>query len=247
MEQLLIIGTALFAASVVQGTVGFASGLLAIPLMLLAGLSLPEAIMVNLIAATVQNLLGTIRLREHLAWRATLLPIAIRLAAFPLGAVGLLWLDTLDASLVKQVVGGVVLAVLVAQWLLHVRRHQRLHPVWMWLAFSLSGAMAGFCGMGGPPMVLWVMAHRWSSEQSRAFQFFVFLAGMAPMAAVLLAMFGGELFFAVGIGVAAIPLAMLGTAAGLRLGSLLPRRIWRTLAFAVLIFVALAAIVGPML
>ena len=39
------------------------------------------------------------------------------------------------------------------------------------LTFTGSGVLAGLCGMGGPPLVLWAMAHDWPTQRIRGFLF----------------------------------------------------------------------------
>ena len=55
LTQYLLVSLILFASSVVQGAVGFASGLFGIPLLMLTGISLPDAVAISLVAAAVQN------------------------------------------------------------------------------------------------------------------------------------------------------------------------------------------------
>jgi hypothetical protein len=45
------------------------------------------------------------------------------------------------------------------------------------IAFAAAAlGLAGICGMGGPPLVLWAMAHDWPADKVRAFLFACFAA-----------------------------------------------------------------------
>ncbi len=58
LEMLIFIGLILFFSSLIQGAVGFAFGLFAIPLLVWAGLSLSEAAVITPISVLVQGRAG---------------------------------------------------------------------------------------------------------------------------------------------------------------------------------------------
>jgi uncharacterized membrane protein YfcA len=246
-EEFLLIAAVLALSSVVQGCVGFASALLAIPLMLASGIALPEAIAIMLVASTTQNLTGFFRLRKHVQFEAVFRPSVIRLAALPAGVLVLWWFDNLDRQHVRQAVGAILLAILLVQLLVRVQPQERLHRAWGWLAFSSSGFLVGLCGMGGPPMAMWVMCHRWSPEKSRAFLFAAYLSTMAPQLLLLLACFGTETTRAAFMGLLLVPIVLLATAVGLRIGGALSDVRLRTATFVILLLVAVGSILQPLI
>lgn len=247
LSQYLTIGIILLLGSVLQGIVGFASGLFSIPLLLLNHVELPHAIAINLVASSVQSILGAWKLNESLPWRTTVRPIAIRFVALPTGAL-LLWLaQDWDRTMVKQMIGAILLAVVAAQALWRVEPREKIYAAWEWFTFSLSGVMAGFCGMGGPPMVLWVLAHRWDAARSRAFLFYLFIGGLIPQATVMLLLFGWPLLKTFGLGLLLIPFTASGALIGLAIGNALPIARLRMLTFVVLVLIAISAIVSPWL
>ena len=87
MAAYLIVFAILLFSSVIQGAVGFAGGLFSIPLLMLGGSTLPEAVSINMIAATVQNASlkpGTIvdTVRRGYTWKDVVLrPAQVRAAA----------------------------------------------------------------------------------------------------------------------------------------------------------------------
>jgi uncharacterized membrane protein YfcA len=167
--HLLLIGAILFFSSLLQGAVGFAFGLIAIPKLVWTGLALSEAVAITSISIFTQVMVGTFQLRRHIRWQEVIPATVIRYATVPVGIALLLVIDTLGRSQIKQLLGFMLLLVLVAQIFLKVKPQERLHPKWMVLAFSSSGIMQGMAAMGGPPTVLWVMAHQWTNQQSPAF------------------------------------------------------------------------------
>jgi hypothetical protein len=149
-------------------------------------------------------------------------------------------------EIVRQVFGATVLAILGFQALARVRPRECLHHAWMLLAFPMSGAMAGLAGMGGPPAVVWVMAHRWPSARSRATLWALF-AGLTPIQLVVLARrFGGAEVGAAAIeGVLLVPFALIGLAPGLWIGARLSPVALRRLSVLILAAVSIYAIVQP--
>jgi uncharacterized membrane protein YfcA len=247
ISQYLLVSLILFFSSVVQGAVGFAAGLFGIPLLMLTGVSLPDAVAISIVASAVQNLVAAWQLRRDIDYRLACRPTLIRLATLPLGAWALWMLGSEHNDLASQAVGVIVLAIVAVQSALRVQPREKLHDAWEWLAFSLGGFLLGLCGMGGPPMVLWVMAHNWPMNQARAFLYFLFVTGMPPQALIMWLMFGNEILGAMLLGLATIPALLAGLYLGLWLSRLMPDRVLRNLSWAVLVLIAVSAIVMPYL
>lgn len=249
LYQFIIVGIVLAAASVLQCTIAFASGLFSIPVMLIVGFSLPQAVMVAIVAATFQNLFGYLSLRHEIDYKIVVRPMLLRLLSMPVGVLILkLCENHVESSTVRQIVGAIVLSALAIQWGCRVQPREKLHTGWEFLAFGSSGLLLGFCGMGGPQMVLWVMAHQWSAARSRAFLFLQFLACIIPQAALLLVMFpNGEIVSALFFGLLMTPPVMLGTLIGLRIGEDISKPMLRRVSYVVIGIIGVTSIVTPML
>lgn len=245
IPQLILIGLILLMSSVLQGSVGFASGLFGTPLFMLLGLSLPEAVAISIVSSAVQNTSAAWQSRHSIDYRVALRPMLIRFATLPVGAVVLYAVGQAGKDLATQLVGGVLLAIVVTQWLLRVRPHPRVHVAWEWIAFSLAGFLLGLCGMGGPPMMLWVMAHDWPMAKARAFMFFQFATGMPPQAILLWVLFGNDILFAMLIGLAATPVLLAGIYIGIAISRQIPDRVLRALATLVLVLIGISAVATP--
>jgi len=113
------------------------------------------------------------------------------------------------------------------------------------VAFSLSGVLQGVAAVGGPPLVLWVMAHRWSNRQTRAFLFSTFLLTMPYQLLYLYVHFGPGLLPTMVTGLLFSPLVALGSLTGIRLGNTLPKPLLRKLAYAALLLMAALSILAP--
>lgn len=245
-DHLIAIGAILFCASALQGAVGFAFTLFALPFLILAGLGLTEAVAVVSVSVLVQVVVGVVQLRDNIYWRDVLPAALVRYATIPVGILLLLALNSLDKSQIKQVLGLLILAVLLVQVLWKVEPTGDIHPGWKWLAFSSSGILLGLAAMGGPPVVMWVMAQRWSSQQSRAFLMALFLLGV-PLQAVLLYYSSPQVIgAAMLIGLAFAPVVALGSTLGVRLGNHINKPRLKQAAFTILFITAGVAVVSPL-
>ena len=248
MSPQLLAGIAivLFLGSMLQGAVGFAFGLFAIPFLVWTGVSLSEAVALMSISVFVQVLVSTVQLRRDVRWREVLPATGLRYLTLPVGLALLLLIDTLDKAQIKQILGLLVLSALLAQIFWKIEPRDDLAPKWTVLAFSSSGFMQGLAAMGGPPVVLWVMAHRWNSRQSRAFLLALFLLGAPPQMALLLAFSEQNISGALLTGLMFAPLVAIGAVVGVRLGNLVEKPLLRRLAFGILFVTALASILSPL-
>lgn len=245
--QIVEIALILFAASVVQGTVGFASGIVAVPLLLITGTTLPEAVTVSAVASFVQNAAGVAALWREIPFHESIRPIAIRLAALPIGILALGYAGTLDQRNVRQIVGLVMLAILLVQRGGTSGIPRPWPPILEWIAFLASGLLLGFCGVGGPPIVMWAASKGWLPMQTRAVLFFIFLSSMIPQVALLLWRFGEAIHDAILIGLAGAPVVLLGTWLGLKIGHRFSPARLRNATFLLLLLMALYESASPWL
>ncbi len=245
--QVITLAVALSGAFALQGAVGFGAGLVAIPLLLWAGFGLPESIAAVLVVGIVQTAWNCWQYRGHIAWRSTLTIAALRLSMLPAGYWLMTKLDDAGRGLAKQVVGVTLVAIVLVMWLAKIKPRDKVHWAWVPTASITSGLMAGAIGMGGPPVVLYSMAHDWPAARARAFLWLLFLTWMPCQLALLLAVEGGGVAHVSAWSLLATPLVLVATRLGNRLGDRLNRRRLRVATFALLLVLAVASIVMPML
>ncbi|MEX2188187.1 MAG: sulfite exporter TauE/SafE family protein [Pirellulales bacterium] len=246
-DQIVQVALILLGSSMIQGMVGFASGMVAIPSLLIVGASLNEAVAISAVAAFAQNLLGVYSLRREIAFREAVRPILIRFAALPLGILALKLSGHLDPHRVRQIVGAVVLIALAMMIRSPDRSRQRWPAIWDYLAFLSSGFLVGFCGIGGPPLVMWAIAQGWPPGRTRGFLFFVFFSSMFPQLLLLGVAYGQEIVPSMLLGVAGAPIVLAGTYLGLLAGKRFSRKWLRAVSFGILLVMAVREIVGPLL
>jgi uncharacterized membrane protein YfcA len=247
MEILLPAAAILILSSAVQSIIGFAFNLLAVPLLIWSGLSLAQAVALTSVPILVQVSIATWKLRAEVPWREVLPASSIRFVTLPLGISLLYLINSYDPATVKQFVGAMLLLILAAQRWIRIPPRARLGLGWDLLAFGLSGLMLGMIAMGGPPVVLWLMAHDWSALKTRAFMASLFLIAAPVQLGLLYWKLGDEVadFFLYGL--LMTPLVIAGSLAGIRLGNRLDRERLRRLILFFLFLTGVASLLSPWL
>jgi uncharacterized membrane protein YfcA len=146
-----------------------------------------------------------------------------------------------------MVVGCILCVVVTVQVLWRPHPVKAVHRGWTGLAYITSGLLAGVVGMGGPPLVLWSMAHDWSTQKTRGFMFATFATSI-PFQIVLLGLtFGTSILSSAAAGVASLPLVWLGAAVGLPIGNRMAKGTLRHIAYAILLIIGVSAVVPSVL
>lgn len=243
----LTIGSVLFFSSIVQGIVGFAFNLFAIPFLIWSGLSLSESISLSAIPILAQSLTGTLKLKAYVKWKPVLIACLIRALAIPLGIYFLTLVDSYDKSTIKQIVGIAILLVVLSQIFLKVEPKEKVGFFWTFMAFFVSGITQGMVSMGGPTAVLWVMSHKWSTLSSRAFLNALFLIGGPLQIFLLYYSFGEGLIHYFLVGLAFTPIVIVSTLLGIKIGNYLDRVVLKKVVLSLLILTSISSIFSPYL
>lgn len=232
-------------AAIIQAAVGFAAALFAMPLLMLVGNDLMSAQVLLFSAMFPQNCLGVWRLRENVKLSEVAKPAAIRLAAMPIGIVGLAYVLTWETARINQFVGILILCAVISQAFIGVEWKNATKWYWMLVTFGGSGILQGLSGMSGPPLVLWVHGQRYSADRARAFLFSIYVSNFAPQVLLLWWRFGAEVWLDVVVAFVALPAVLLGAMLGLRIGKWIGDRWLRPLSYMLLIALASYSLFGP--
>ncbi len=241
--SLLLAGIIMFFGSIVQGAIGFALGMIAVPLLVEAGFSLSAAVALTTLSIGIQVAFGAWQLRADIPWPEVQLAAVVRWLTVALGVLLLLNVEALDADRVKRVIGlGLLLGVAIRLAARPAKARVLPLPVSLG-AFSLSGILQGLVAMGGPPLVLWMTTRDFNARQARAFTLTLFLLN-APVQVGLLLLLSRSLSAEILLmALALTPLIYLGTRIGLRLGDRFSKPWLNRVALAMLMLIALNAIV----
>lgn len=239
--SLLLAGIIMFGGSIVQGAIGFALGLIAVPLLVEAGFSLSQAVALTTLAIGSQVLFGAWKLRAHIPWHEVRLAAIARYLTVPIGVLLLLSVESLDTDTVKRLVGlGVLLGVGMRIWA--GRQNLRELPTAVSaVAFGLSGVLQGLVAMGGPPLVLWMTTREFRAKQARAFTMTLFLLN-APVQVLLLFLSKTMTVDVLLLALILMPVIYLGTLIGVHIGDRFSKPLLNRVALAVLAVIAINAI-----
>jgi uncharacterized membrane protein YfcA len=248
VAEIVAIALTLGGGSLLQSSVGFGFGLFVVPLLLLiTNLTLYNTIGLMAAAGLIQSVVSVYHLRRHVDWKA-LLPLMI------VGIIGLqmgVWLQGaiagMDKTTIRQIVGAIQLATLLAFLLLKVEPRDRIHVLWGLAALFLGGLISGCAGMGGPFIVLWAVAQRWSNFKARA-TILALIASMVPFQiGFLIWQFGSQVWHFALIGFLYVPVVLAGTAGGLWIGGRIPTKQLRQLMIGILFLIATLSVLQPWL
>ncbi len=239
---LLAAGLIMFGGSIVQGAIGFALGMIAVPLLVEAGFSLSQAVALTTLAIGIQVLFGAWQLRAHIPWGDVKLAAALRYLTVPIGVLLLLSVEGMEAEEMKRLVGLGVLSGALIRGLARSRTARELPLPVSVATFCLSGILQGLVAMGGPPVVLWMTTRDWRARQARAFTMTLFLLN-APLQVLLLLFLSRTMSVDVLLmALVLTPFIFLGTTIGLRIGDRFSKPLLNKAALGVLIAIALNAI-----
>ncbi len=232
---LLWAGITAFVAGLMRGFAGFGSAILMAPIF---AVLLGPVHMVPMVAAielpmSVMLFLGS---RKDVEWKFVAPLSAIAMAAMPVG----LWLlVSLDAAAITRAVSVIVLlfvAVLITGW-----RYQGPRPLALTLGIGgISGAMMATTSVGGPPVLLYMLAAAMPAATIRAnIVAYYLLTGFILVTMVMLA--SPTALAAVIDAMVLLPVILASSWIGSRLAGKAADQTYRWIAY---IFLAAAGIIG---
>lgn len=240
--SLLLAGIIMFSGSIVQGTIGFALGMIAVPLLFEAGFSLSQSVALTTLAIGIQVLFGAWKLRTHIPWQEVRLAAIVRYLTVPIGVLLLLSVESMDTDAVKRLVGLGVLLGVALRTFARSETIRDLPRAVSAAAFGLSGVLQGLVAMGGPPLVLWLTTREFRANQARAFTLTLFLLN-APLQVLLLLFLSKTMTVDVLLmALILTPVIYLGTLIGVGIGNRFSKQVLNRVALTVLVIIAANAI-----
>lgn len=194
MPEILIVSIILSMASAIQSVVGFGLAMLAVPLLLMAEIDLLASVFLVLSISFVSACLGVHRLRRDIQWRRAAGASVLRaIGVLPGYYVAVLTAQSSPAT-IKAAIGFAIGLGVFAQWRKLKRKEgsepedqdTEPSPTGAPLAFLGSGFLMGWLGMGGPPLIFWLLSGRQDPKVSRSFLYGVYIFTI-PFQLVLMA------------------------------------------------------------
>ena len=233
MTTLILGGLAILLATFLAGAVGFAYGLVALPLLLLIGGPLPEVVVINLIVGLVTRMLVIFRLHRDMDKRRAALLVMGSLPGVCLGIV----LSGLLNSRVVELAAGVFTLIAVTLLICRpTREGANKHAVVTVLA---AGGLGGFLGVttslnGIPPALLLTSSRAEASNLIADLAAYFVVGNTLTLLALGLT---GHLSPSTIWPMLAlwIPIGFVGNLLGVSLGRRLPRVTFRRLTFTIIV------------
>ncbi|MEQ6899832.1 sulfite exporter TauE/SafE family protein [Nocardioides sp. YIM 152588] len=228
-------------AAIVGGATGFGAALVATPLMLMVGVDVTEAVVINLVVGLVTRLSAAVQLRAHMDRRRVLL---LGGAAIPGAWVGALTVSMLPEHYLKPAVGVLTIICGIAM-ALPTRREPAAPSARATLA---AGAVGGYLStttsLNGPPAVLLL-----SRARIPQLGFIADLAGyflIANLASLVLLWHYADLRTgAVGPMLAGcLAVALVGNQAGIAIARRLPAGVFRSAVVALVMAAGAITVAG---
>ncbi|MCC1491603.1 sulfite exporter TauE/SafE family protein [Cognatishimia sp. F0-27] len=230
------VAAAAFMAGLVRGFSGFGTAMVFLPV---AGQFVPPVWAV--VVLVIMDAFGPLPNLPR-AWRDADLPDLRRLllATFVMLPLGLLVLNVVSEEVFRSVVGGVALLLLVCL-VAGLRYRGTLRASMVYGIGAVGGFLGGAAGMPGPPIIFFYMASPLGPATIRG-NTMLYLYGFDLMLIGLLALSGGLVAQAVGLGlIMAMPL-MLGNLLGAAIFRPERERLYRSAAYLIIAVSALSGL-----
>lgn len=224
---------AVLAATFLGGVVGFAYGLVALPLLLLIGVSLADVVVINLVIGLASRLSVVARRRADVSWGRA---VRLVLGCVPGVLLGVLARDHLDADVIQLAAGAVTL---VAVYLIArggtPRQPRESTPHLVVIAGGLGGFLGATTSLNGVPPALLLTGDRASARSMVADLAVYFVVGNV-LTLVILAQAGQTASNGAWMALAFwVPVGLAGNLLGVALGPRLPYALFRRLTIAAIV------------
>jgi hypothetical protein len=157
-----VIGAIIGLAALVQSLTGFGFALVAVSLLPWV-IDLRTAVPLTVLISLAGNVVLSWHYRHHFEWPVVLRLLLAALIAIPLGVLGL---KSIPAAVALRCLGLLILTYVVYDGCrLPLPKLSTLG--WTYLFGGLSGLLTGAFSTGGPPVVIYASARRWSPAQFR--------------------------------------------------------------------------------
>lgn len=230
----------------IQSSAGFGYGLFVIPMLLFLGFNLPETVMIVVIGSAIQKITAVSYMRKEVKWREIFPYIGVGHLTLPIGVYLMYRVSFLEQSSVKQVIGFCIVVMLLLQWKGVIKTYKKIPGFWGYIAGAFSGLLNGFANIGGPPLVLWILAHRWSNEKMRVTALAFSLVFVPFQLVAMFFAFGSSLVYPLVKVILLTPAVLFGTWIGLKVGERISKEQLRTYMKLLLLLIGGTSILKPL-
>jgi len=245
-DLILRIAIVLFVGGFIQSSAGFGFGLFALPLLLFLKLQLQEAVIMVVIGSAIQKIMGIRYFRKVINLREISPLIVSGLAGLPIGLYLMFRVSGLQQSSIKQLIGFLIIFMLIFRWSKLIKSVIRVKAMWTYIAGFLSGILNGFANIGGPPVVLWVLAQNWENRKMRATIISFSLFFVPFQITIMIIIFGRTLYSPLFYSLVLSPSVLIGSWSGLKFGDRFSKKILERYMEFLLLLIALVSVLRPL-
>ncbi|MCK5248795.1 MAG: sulfite exporter TauE/SafE family protein [Spirochaetaceae bacterium] len=250
MENLIIsfpISLIIFVSSLVQGATGFGFGVIAIPLLTTFCLSPEIALPLSATAAVTQSLYGVVRFRKIINIKEILILSLYCNAGMVMGVLTLHEITRFNQGLFGIIIGIILLVIVSVKTFLKIEPRDIVPWYWGAAALSMGGYICGLAGVGGPVIVLWVLAHKWDNDRIRVTLWSVFLLMTILQIVLYCFVFGNAAFRGFLSGLLIIPVVLIGSFTGIQIGNKLNGKMLNIVISVIIVLISVYSIAKPLL
>lgn len=234
--QLALAGLAAIVGAAVRAYAGFGTNIIWAPVLALL-FGPVEAITIMAIANLVASVPLCVSVARDVDWPEV---SPILLGVLILSPIGVLFLISIDPTLVRRAIGGIVLAIGLILFTGWRYRGPRGKLVRLGVG-GLAGWISGFSGVGGPIVVSYLMSGTGDARTQRANNMII-VASMAPIVLTVLLIHNTVAIETVFRTVILLVPYFFGQWAGIKLFNAIPERYFRGMVLALLIIVGTSAL-----
>jgi len=237
---------AILLGALLQSYAGFGFGLLVLPLLLFFNFDFPSAVITVVTGSAIQKIIAVKYFKDYFKWSEIKFLFLFGITGLPIGIFFLYKASFLSGDTVKQIIGIAIFITLLLRWSGLSGKKRDISPKWGYFAGFLSGILNGFANIGGPPVVLWVLSHKWKNEKMRAMILALSLTFVPFQIITMGFVFGKKLIIPFIHSLEMIPAVLIGSWIGLILGDRLSEKKLVYFMEIILMIIAFSALVRPM-
>lgn len=250
MEYLVVsfpICLIIFFASLVQSTIGFGFGIIAVPLLTTFYLVPEIALPLSATTAVTQSLYGVIRFRKLIRVKEILVYSLCCNTGMVAGVFSLRALTRFNSDLFGIIIGSILLILISLRLFLRIQPRDSVPWYWGATALLIGGFICGLAGVGGPIIVLWVMAHKWDNDRIRVTLWSVFLLMTVLQIFAYWLAFGNIAIRGVLSGLIVLPVVLAASFIGIFTGSKLKDKSLNVFITILVVLISVYSITKPFL
>ena len=163
MQIYIWLAVIVFFAGFIKGLSGFASTLVALPLLTII-IDIKTVVPFANMLAVYASIFLLIRLFKHLKWK-DLSPLLV--GFFPGMLIGVFFLKTLNKNILQLILGSVLIFYSTYSLFFEISL-LIMKKIWAYIFGFISGILRGVIGAGGPPIIIYASLQPWNKDKIKA-------------------------------------------------------------------------------